>query len=72
LAVEQREALLSFMEKNPALATGRFPGSHGSKIKAQLWNELSDYLNRMGAMGQGTTKTPDRWMKVSCERLNHP
>lgn len=59
--MKQREVMVAFMQDNNALATGRFTSSDGAKRKARLTKEFSDKLN---AVADGATKTPDKWMKV--------
>ncbi|KAK3910208.1 Cyclic pyranopterin monophosphate synthase [Frankliniella fusca] len=60
VTMKQREVMVAFMQDNNALATGRFTTSDGAKQKARLTKEFSDKLN---AVADGATKTPDKWMK---------
>ncbi len=46
--------MVSFLQDNNALATGRFTSSEGAENKTRLTKEFSDKLN---AVADGATKT---------------
>lgn len=59
---DQLEALLEFLTKHPALAKGVGLGSRSKATVEKLWNDLAHQLN---AFGSGSTKSGERWKKVS-------
>ncbi|KAG5880850.1 hypothetical protein JTB14_034259 [Gonioctena quinquepunctata] len=54
------ELMVSFMEENPSLATGRFSGPNGRASLKMLWGELTQKLN---ALGYGE-RSPEKWQKT--------
>lgn len=60
ISTEQREIMLDFMKKHPALATGRFTAPDGAKHKARLLQDLAAQLN---SCSTGVTKSDDKWLK---------
>lgn len=60
------EVIISFMEENKSIATGRFIGPNGKENNKKLWQELAQQLN---ALGQGE-RSVEKWQKVRMnERL---
>ena len=59
---EQLEELIEFLAQHPALAKGIGLGARSREAVDRQWNDLALKLN---AFGSGSTKTGERWKKVT-------
>lgn len=56
----QKEFIIQFMENNSNILFGKFSNSSGKHKKDELWNELSDEMNKLGP----PTKSVKNWKNV--------
>ncbi|KAK3922354.1 Regulatory protein zeste [Frankliniella fusca] len=60
LTMEQKDALLSFMEKHRDFARGRLNAQQAGQLMKKMWDKLAEDLNKI----PGATKTPAKWKEV--------
>lgn len=65
---EQLELLLSFMEEHPDFAAGK-QSIYSRFSSSKLWRLLAERLNAAAADSGGALKSPDKWCRVSTQKL---
>lgn len=63
---DQMEALLDFLTEHPTIAKGVGLGARSKVTIDKQWNDLAKKLN---SFGNGSTKSGERWKKVSFPNL---
>lgn len=63
---DQMDELLDFLALHPAIAKGVGLGARSKEAVDRQWNDLAKKLN---SYGNGSTKSGERWKKVSLLNL---
>ena len=60
ITLQQQETLVSLVENNPRLHTGKMDNTFTAKNKSAAWNDVASILNAL----VGPNRTGPEWCKV--------